>query len=420
MFSSLVSKDIDYKLFLLGLFFLPSAPSISILFFIFPLIYGLIKNFEKIIRDKFNYFLLFALITLLISSFITSTFLINRVEGWDPFLNWIGLGNWIPLFFLYLSFQFFLQSSEQRKTASKFLIMGTVPVIFSCLSQQYLDWYGPYKILNGLIIWFQRPIIDIHQPITGLFNNPNYTGAWLSMIWPFSMAFLDNFKNKGTKLNFIISFIFNLLVVISISLVNSRGAWLGILLSIPLVFGKNILFWFIPFCIFLFLFIMFCILPIIPENIQSFFLYFAPKNLLTNFNSLSLSYENIPRFLIFDKAFKLILEKPFFGWGAGSFPLIFLFQTGEWKGHPHNLFLELSVSYGLINSILIYFFFCLILIISFREIYTKRHSQGKFENAWWSSSLIFIALHMFDIVYFDLRISILFWLLLAGLRNTFN
>ena len=33
MFSSLVSKDIDYKLFLLGLFFLASAPSISILFF---------------------------------------------------------------------------------------------------------------------------------------------------------------------------------------------------------------------------------------------------------------------------------------------------------------------------------------------------------------------------------------------------
>ena len=40
-----------------------------------------------------------------------------------------------------------------------------------------------------------------------------------------------------------------------------------------------------------------------------------------------------------------------------------------------------------------------------------------FNKAWITSFLIFFSLHMFDISYFDGRISILAWILLAGMRQ---
>ena len=54
---------------------------------------------------------------------------------------------------------------------------------------------------------------------------------------------------------------------------------------------------------------------------------------------------------IYKSAIELIKENPFFGIGAGSFTEIFLLNTTFWKGHSHNLLLELSLSYGLPASL---------------------------------------------------------------------
>ena len=44
----------------------------------------------------------------------------------------------------------------------------------------------------------------------------------------------------------------------------------------------------------------------------------------------------------------LIIEKPLIGWGAASFPILFALKNeNTWYGHSHNLFMELSISYGL-------------------------------------------------------------------------
>ena len=43
-----------------------------------------------------------------------------------------------------------------------------------------------------------------------------------------------------------------------------------------------------------------------------------------------------------------------------------------------------------------------------------------YERAWWSSIFVFMISQSVDIQYFDGKISILFWILLAGLRNIIN
>ena len=60
---------------------------------------------------------------------------------------------------------------------------------------------------------------------------------------------------------------------------------------------------------------------------------------MTNFTDLNLNYENLPRFNIWEKAIQFISEKPFFGWGAGSFPTLFELKQGLGWG-TYNLFLS--------------------------------------------------------------------------------
>ena len=70
-----------------------------------------------------------------------------------------------------------------------------------------------------------------------------------------------------------------------------------------------------------------------------------------------------------------------------------------------------------------FFHITFIIYKGFRYQYLNKQSISKeniYEKAWFSSLLILIIGHMVDIQYFDARISIVGWLLLAGLRNTFS
>ncbi len=416
----LKTKEIEHKSFHVGIFLLASAPSLACLFLIFPILIGIKKHHKNLIQNKLNYLILSAGFIMITKSIYTSLIGINEIEGWNNVLNWVGLGNWIPHFIIYFGSQIYVQNQKQRILVAKLLILGTLPVVFSCFSQYLLEWYGPYELFNGFIVWYQRTRTEINQPITGLFNNPNYTGAWLAMIWPFLLSYQFQKKKEGSKYKYLIVFTYCILFIIAISLINSRGAWVGILTSLPLLFGRGVLLWFIPLLVISSLSIIICTLPNLFLNIKNIFCLFIPDNLLTNFNAYSLNLEEIPRLVIWNEAINLTLQKPFFGWGAASFPIIYLSKYGEWKGHPHNLFLELSTSYGLISSILIFTLIGILLLKTFKIIYNSKFSKDYYERAWWISIVVFLILHSFDIVYFDSRISIIFWILLAGLNGIFK
>ena len=413
-------KEITFTLFLIGIFFLASAPSLALFLLLFPIFSGFKKNYKNLIKDKLNWLLIIAGFIMISKSIVTSFLGESEITDWDSLLNWAGLGNWIPHFLIYFGIQFYVQNPIKRSLIAKALILGTVPVIFSCLSQYFFEWYGPYDLFNGLIIWYQRSRVDINTPVTGLFNNPNYTGAWLAMTWPFLLSYLSQKRKEDNKLSFMIVFVLCVLFIFTISLINSRGAFLGILVSIPFLFGKDVIIWLLPLLTIIFSSIVICALPIAPDNIKNIFCFLIPDNILSNFNDLSLTYENISRLVIWQKAVNIILNKPFWGSGAASFPILYFNQYGEWKGHPHNLFLELSVSYGVITSTLVFIFIGILICRTFRNFNKSKISKNSYDRAWWISVIVFLILNSFDITYFDLRISIVFWILLAGLKGILN
>ena len=120
------------------------------------------------------------------------------------------------------------------------------------------------------------------------------------------------------------------------------------------------------------------------------------------------------------KCIKKYHLNPLFGLGSGSFPEIFTNETGVFKGHAHNLFLELIFNYGIPAAILIITPIALISFLSFKRIILESNNEKLnliFEKSWIISLIILLISQMVDVQYFDGRISLFFWILLSGARN---
>ena len=408
-----LNKDFGKLSFLTGIFLLPSALSLSILFFLFSLVISLLTNKNSYFADKYNFSFFMGGLFLIISAIFHSLGInLNQQYSWDSNLSWIGLANWLPFFLCFYGFQIFLNTPNERKAASLTFLYGTFPVIISCLGQAFFNWNGPLKTLGGLIIWYQRPIENITE-LTGLFNNPNYAGLWLNLVWPFCLASL--ITNKKVTKGWIASLLFAFGISITTILTNSRSAWFGIFIGIFLTYGKRIIN-IIPKLFFGFFFILITsFIPLLNKTYESFF-----KIIIPNQSWISVEQNHITRIDIWESALKNIVSNLFFGSGSGSFPEIFMSETGVFKGHPHNLALELIFSYGIPGAILIITPIVIISFLSFRKIFVYSNheiSNSIFEKSWIISLIILLASQMVDVQYFDGRISLFFWILLSGSRN---
>jgi len=410
--------------FLAGIFLLASAPFISSIFFLLSLSVSFYIGFPKICKDKWNYPLVLTAFIMVIVAFIHNVYYINietevkeKIFLWNPSASWIGLANWIPLFLIFMGFQEFLSNKKDRKVCAQYLVAGSIPVLVTGFGQYFFDWHGPLQTFNKLIVWFQYPLEE-GQGLEGLFSNQNYAGCWLNIIWPFSIAFLFdkslNFFKKSFSLCLVISF------SIAIFLTSSRSAWGGLLLTLPLLLWENI--FFLILIIILLLTILINLNIYLPEITKKFTALIPDKlNLINEFNPAN--YENFSetRIGIMSFATKMIFNKPFLGWGAASFSYYNFLKTYIYTGHPHNLFLELAFSYGLIPSFLILVYIVSLCFISLKIIYFEKIKIALndlfYEKAWLTSFFVLLISQMIDIQYFDIRISLAFWILLAGMRS---
>ena len=408
------------KSFLVGIFFLCSSIVISGIFLITSLIIGSILKYKKsnFFKEKWNFpFILCSFLILL--SFLMQKFILpnNFKEIWNPNLSLIGMANWIPFFWIFWACQPFTNSKDKRRRFALFLISGTFPLLITGFGQFFFGWTGPFEIFNGLIIWYQRPI-ETPGGLSGLFSNQNYAGSWLNLVWPFCIACAlektKNFIKKSTSICFLIS------VGFAIFLTYSRNAWAGILLSTPLVIAQEGLFLVIVFCILFSLMLLFLISPIFSGDIQNFLVNLIPNKILLEFSKEGYKDLDATRLDILKNALEIINMRPFIGMGAASFTAIYALKTNFYKGHSHNLFTELAISYGLPVALIFTLTIVSILIFSYYVIFLKNINSKNiyfFDRAYWAAAFFFFLSQIFDIQYFDGKISIVVWILLATLKN---
>ena len=410
-------EDYAYILFLLGIFFLPSTMIIGI-FLLLPafVVSSFLRN-KSFFKDYWNFpFIFFGLLILLSAILQNYIFKNNYVGIWDPKLSLIGLGNWIPFIWVFWATQPFLNSKLKRRSFALVLIAGTFPVLLSGFGQYFLNWTGPFETLNGLIIWYLKPI-ENPGGLSGLFSNQNYTASWLNFVWPFCIAlFLEKGKNlfkKTVVLSFLVS------TAIAAFLTFSRNAWLGLFTSIPIVLGRNAFKFILPIVTFTIIILFFLFSPFFEGEYQNIVRNLLMGKVLLEFSNDGYEGLDITRIGIYKSAFELIQQNPFFGIGAGSFTEIFYLNTSFWKGHSHNLFFELSLSYGLPASIIFFTATSNILYLSSKRIFFNKlmFNVSYIDKAFWTALFFFLISQLADIQYFDGKISLITWILMAGLKN---
>ena len=162
------------------------------------------------------------------------------------------------------------------------------------------------------------------------------------------------------------------------------------------------------------------VIPILGRSFQEFLRSIIPEGLWINFTPSGYETLNISRVGIWTKAIEFIQEKPLLGHGSKSFSRLLSIDMNIWKGHSHNLPLELMVSYGIPAALFILIPIILLVFHSYRKVFIFDEKIKKFniiDRAWITSSILLILMHMVDIQYFDARISIVGWILISGLKN---
>ena len=414
-------KEIGFYLFLIGLFLLPSATSISYLFLLSSAIIGSTKRKESFLMDRWNINFLITGILMIISTIFSYKYNLSIIKNPSEISGiWLDLFNWLPFIWLFWAFQPYLTKLKQRIICMKIFICGSIPVLVSGFLQVWGKIYGPMETLNGLIIWYQRPLSD-QLGLSGLFNNQNYAAAWLSFILPFCIVSYANCKGKFYQKGMLI--IINFFVFIALILTISRVAFINIIFTFPFLFGIKIISWYLPFTLGLITFFLIYIFYANLPFVNNIFSQIIPERLLFKIESIKFSqWNSILRFNIWIFTGFLIFKRPIFGYGANTFPILFQEAYQRWQGHTHNIFLELCQVYGIPIALVILVSIIILIRNSLIKIpiYGKKKSLEKidlyFERAWFAAFFLLIISNNVDITYFDSRISISIWVLLSGIR----
>jgi len=408
------------KFFLIGVFFLPTALPISALFLLISLFISLRKKSFSL-NESWNFPLVLSIGLILFSTVNIS--LINKpqiLSEYDISTIWLNLFNWIPIFLYYWGFQTYLKTDYKRFIFCKFLISGSLPVIFSMILQKFFQIYGPFKTLYNSIIWFQKPLIYNTDPVSGLFSNPNYACTWLILIFPFTLMLLKAAKNKAFQKIFLI--VLCILIVYLIFLTGSRNGLLGVLITTIFLGHKNILKLTIPLILLVYVENFFGFLI----NQQSVLYNFFPLSSLFDKLKFSNFGSSIPRLEIWKSALVRIQERPLLGWGGSTFPFlnfknnVNLMPPSSYLDaqHSHNIILELAHNFGIPLAIILTSTVALLLFKTWSYIFLKLPSEDYLLNkkAWFASSLIIFVSQLSDLTYYDGKLSIFIGILFAGLK----
>lgn len=246
----------------------------------------------------------------------------------------------------------------------------------------------------------------------------------MALVWPFCLAFL--IQSSTNLRNRIVSLVFAVAVAVALALTNSRNAWSGMFLAVPFVLGPSTWLVLLPLLSLFLLVLSVAVFPIGPLELQLWARKIIPESIWSRLSDLPYLHGRpleATRLYQWKEAINLFLQRPWLGYGAAAFSVLYPLRQGIWHGHAHNLPLELTVAHGLPVAVLIICLVLALLISSFKACFYFGKIKNKasnnvylFNRAWWTATFILTFLHATDMPFFDSRINIAGWILLAGLR----
>ena len=392
---------IGARLFRIGLFLLPSSALLGGLCLLAAAVRGSRDRPVPIWRDRWCQPLLLA----------GALMLIGALQAHTGALAWAGLGNWLPLIWAFWAFQPYLMSESQRRDAAWMLVAGTLPVLLTGFGQMFLGWEGPWQLGGEAVVWFVAPGGKPVGRLSGLFDYANVAGAWLGVIWPLMIAAVlrpDGWRRRGAAL------VLALAAGMAVLLTQSRNAMGGLALALPLVIGPARWIWLLPFMLLVSSPLLMVVLPGIPPGLRQGAMALLPDSILERLlqreGETAWKHTRLGQWTY---AIQLVAARPWLGWGSAAFSVMYpIYAAKRWHGHSHNLPLELAISHGVPVALLITGTVLALLVLALRRGILQ---QAPLERAWWTSALVLLTMHFTDLPFFDARLNLLGWILLAGL-----
>lgn len=256
-----------------------------------------------------------------------------------------------------------------------------------------------FTILDGYIQWLVGSnIFGFQSPssrVTGIFNNEEVLGHFLSHVIPLCLGLFIYIYGSGNK--FTISYmVFLVIATILIFITNDRAGFLKIFqFTLLLIFLSNN-FKFIRLISFIFsIFIIFLILIYSNNSMDRYKLTYE------NVTSTAIPY--MPWTPVHDKHYSLTIkmfkEKPIYGNGPQFFRLSCLKNSKYIDGctnHPHNYYFQTLSELGIVGVFFLFLGFFYVLFILFKQFiniwFIKKNSKRMPDYLVVLYSLIFIYL----------------------------
>ncbi len=394
--------------FQLGVLLLAS----SLLLAVPPLFWALLQGTRRLRRpwgsDRLNWVFLL----------IAGLMLLGAPRAHSGWLAWVGLMNWLPFFWGFWGFQPYMATPGARRRMALLFVAGGVPVLVTGLGQHFLGWSGPWQALGGLVIWHMAPGGLPPGRLSGLFDYANIAAAWLAFSWPLLLAAalepgLAWTRRWSWRLVVVLALVAAQLA--ALYLTDSRNGWGAAVLAVPLVLGPARWLWLLPLLLLALAPVLLAVLPGVPDLLQHPARALVPEAIWGRLSDLAFSDRPLAstRLGQWTVAAGLVGERPWLGWGAAAFSLVYPKRAGVWHGHPHNLPMDLAISHGLPVALLLV---GVVLWLLLRSARLGMASGPVFERAWWTAVVILVLLHATDLPFYDGRLNVAGWLLLAGLR----
>ena len=124
-------------------------------------------------------------------------------------------------------------------------------------------------------------------------------------------------------------------VVLSLVLTESRNGWGALVLAVPLVLGPPSWPWLLPLLALALLPVLVAVLPGLPSVLQDPARTLVPEGVWARLSDAQYAGERAlasTRINQWGLALQLIAERPWSGWGAAAFSVIYPLRAGKWHG----------------------------------------------------------------------------------------
>lgn len=393
-FALLIFYNVKMGIFAL-VFFTPILPTKFILAIVLLTVFSFV--FNLIFTHKFS--LRINLTDLFVVLFATLIF-------YSSFISYIPNFKMSAIYLLFIAFYFVFKNTITNKenlfTIASLMITSSAIVALIGIAQKY---FGLDSTVN---MWIDENMFEGNTTrVFSTLANPNVLGEYLLFMIPITFGSIYYFKNKFCK---IISFLITCLLGFCMLLTLSRGAWLGLIVAMIifiLLRDKKLL---------LLGFFLILIAPL-----------FIPNSFLQRFMSIGNMADTSTSYRVGIWIGSLRMIKDFWpiGIGLGSEVFIFIFQkyalSASYALHSHNFYLQILIDLGIAGLILI---LCVIFSFYKNLLANNKFLTDNFVKTFKISLCAgftgYLIQGLADNVWYNYRIFLLFWIMIAISSVCFN